>query len=155
MTPEKSHEKLEMMLDSMEQAKGQAVFVGLPADKVGGKIYGDGQSIMTIGAIHEFGKGHNPMRSFLRTPLIDHNKELTVSLAKSFEAVNAGKMTVDVALGRLGAMATNISKKAFRTKGFGKWQDIKQSTKDRKGSSAVLIDTGTLRNAITWSVRDD
>jgi len=61
-------------------------------------------------------------------------------------------LPVDTALGRVGLAARNISVGAFRTKGYGEWDDIEQATKDAKGSSTVLIDTGILRNAITWVV---
>jgi len=61
-------------------------------------------------------------------------------------------MAVDKALGRVGLAARNISVGAFRSKGYGAWPDIERSTKDAKGSSGVLIDTGILRNAITWVV---
>jgi uncharacterized protein YeaC (DUF1315 family) len=60
--------------------------------------------------------------------------------------------TVNDALGIVGAKATNISKEAFVTQGYGKWPDITEETKEQKRSSQTLIDTGTLRNSITWEV---
>ena len=53
----------------------------------------------------------------------------------------------------IGTVAVNISKGAFTTRGYGEWPDITQATKDAKGSSQVLIDTGILRGSITYVVR--
>jgi len=44
-------------------------------------------------------------------------------------------------------------KGAFLTRGYGEWLDITDATKEAKGSSQVLIDTGTLRNSISYVVR--
>jgi len=139
---------------AMAKAKKKAVFVGLPSEKVGSQIYGDGQTIMTIGAIHEFGAGNSPKRSFLRTPFLMKEKEIGAFIAKQFEKTLDGE-DIDNALGLIGAYCTNISKKAFTTNGFGEWEGLKPATVRAKGSSQVLIDTGTLRNSITWAVRND
>jgi len=152
--PEDSLKRMKALEDSMNKAKKKAVFVGLPSEKVGGEIYGDGQTIMTIGAIHEYGAGNNPKRSFLRTPFIMHKKKINEFIAKQFERTIDG-VKVDDALGMVGAYCRNISVKAFTTKGYGKWKALEPETVKRKGSSKPLIDTGTLRNAISWVIRND
>lgn len=43
------------LAERLESIKKKAVFVGLPNEKVGGKVYGDGMTVIRIGAIHEFG----------------------------------------------------------------------------------------------------
>lgn len=94
-----------------------------------------------------------PQRSFLRVPFAIKKAEIADAMLNYFKAISEGRMTIDVALGRIGAMATNISKGAFTTRGYGTWPDIKASTKKAKGSSQVMIDTGTTRNSITYAVR--
>ncbi|EAZ1917957.1 hypothetical protein BZD31_26045, partial [Salmonella enterica] len=69
------------------------------------------------------------------------------------ESVGAGRHDAITALNLIGVVARNISVKAFDTAGYGSWPDITAATKKAKGSSAPLIDTGTLRGAITWEVR--
>ena len=140
---------LAMRLESM---KRKAVFVGLPNEKVGGKVYGDGMSIIRIGAIHEFGAGATPQRSFLRVPFAIKRKEMNAAIAKQFTAVVQGQK-IDVALGRIGVVATNISKGAFTAMGYGDWKAIQEATARRKGSTQTLIDTGILRSSITWVIR--
>lgn len=192
MTPEQMLKNTTTYLKAMEDAKRKHVAVGLPSDKVGAKIYGEGMTIFQIGAVHEYGAvinhpggtkftiGKNgkatfvpnsyqgkvagvtgphiidiPRRSFLRVPFATKKAEIADMLLKTFKAASEGKMTAEIALGRVGAFATNISKGAFTSRGYGQWPDIKASTKKRKGSSQPMIDTGTLRNSVTYVVRDN
>ena len=143
------------MADRLVQIKKKAVFVGLPNEKVGGKVYGDGMTILRVGAIHEYGVPHRgiPQRSFLRAPFRIKRKELNEATAKQFEAVMTGKRDVDVGLGRVGIVATNISKAAFTSMGYGEWPAITDETKRRKGSSQTLVDTGILKGSISSVVR--
>ena len=152
MTPEQMLENTTAYLKNLEKAKHGYVAVGLPAEEVGGTVYDDGQTVAQVGAQHEFGAGV-PRRSFLRTPFSAKKDELETAIAKQFADVfQRGKKT-EQALGLIGTVAVNISKGAFTTRGYGEWPDITQATKDDKGSSQVLIDTGTLRNSITYVVR--
>ena len=141
------------MADRLKEAQRKAVFVGLPNEKVGGKVYGDGRTILQNGATHEYGAGPIPQRSFLRTPFAIKRKRLNEAIAKQFEAIANGQK-VDIALGRIGVLATNVSKGAFTSLGYGEWNPITGETARRKGSSQTLIDTGILRSSITWVIRD-
>lgn len=143
------------MAEQLSQMKKKAVFVGLPNEKVGGKVYGDGMTILRVGAIHEYGVPSRgiPQRSFLRAPFRIKRKELNAVIVKQFTAVTSGKRGTDVGLGLIGAVATNISKGAFTSLGYGEWKGITSETKRRKGSSQTLIDTGVLRSSISSVVR--
>lgn len=55
MKPEAFLKRTQKMADNLKAMKKRAVFVGLPKDKVGGAIYGDGRSILANGAVHEYG----------------------------------------------------------------------------------------------------
>jgi hypothetical protein len=134
----------------LKKAKSMSVDVGLLANKTG--TYGDGVSALEVGTYHEYGTGKIPQRSFIRTPFLLKRKEMQERIGKEFEKVLQQQSTAETALGRVGVAATNISKGAFTTKGYGTWPDIAQATKDAKGSSQVLIDTGVLRNSIHWRV---
>lgn len=153
MTPEQMLKKTTDYASNLNKALRSHVAVGLPVEKVGGQIYGDGMSVIAIGAIHEYGLGNNPRRSFLRVPFTTKKDELSKAIAKQFDDVLDNGKPADKALGLIGLQAAQISQESFITKGFGKWADLKQATKNAKGSSQVLIDTGTLRNSITYVVR--
>jgi len=152
MTPEQFLQQTQHIEREMARAKSMSVDVGLIDSKVGGKIYGGGKTILEIGAIHEYGLGDVPERSFLRVPFLMKQSEITARINKEWERVSAGKSDAETALGRIGALGTNISKGAFTSMGYGTWQPIKPATAKAKKSSQTLIDTGTLRNSITWQV---
>ena len=152
MTPEQMLENTGAYLKNLEKAKRGYVAVGLPAEEVGGTVYDDGQTVAQVGAQHEYGAGV-PRRSFLRTPFTAKQDDLTAAIAKQFEDVFQRGKKAEQALGLIGTVAVNISKGAFTSRGYGEWPDISAATKEDKGSSQVLIDTGTLRNSITYVVR--
>lgn len=156
LNPQQMLEHGAHLLEALEDAKRKAVFVGLPADKVGGAIYGDGMTVLQIGAIHEFGapEQHIPERSFLRVPFNTKRAEVNKAIAQQFERIADGRQTVPVGLGKVGVTATNISKGAFRSAGYGTWAPLKAATTRAKGSGTPLIDTGTLRSSINWAVRN-
>jgi len=158
MTPEQTLKLVQHQLAAMQQAKTSSVKVGLPAGETAtSKAYtndgaGPAPTVLEVGIWHEYGTARVPMRSFLRGPLQMKRAELALAIQTQFNLVLEAGMAVDKALGRVGLAARNISVGAFRSKGYGAWPDIERSTKDAKGSSGVLIDTGILRNAITWVV---
>lgn len=152
MNPLQALQATRNMEKEMRKAKSMSVDVGLISSKVSGKVYNTGATVLEVGYYHEYGAGDLPKRSFLRTPFLIKQKEISAMINMQFNAVWSGKSDAESAMGRIGAYATNISQGAFTTKGYGTWQDIEQSTKDAKGSSQVLIDTGMLRQSIAWMV---
>lgn len=144
--------KLQGYAAAIEVATRSKVAVGLPKESAASKVYGDGIRVIDIGIAHEFGTKDIPQRSFLRAPFLKHKTELNQVIQAQFKKVFEGA-DVDSALGIIGVKATNISRGAFRTGGYGDWPDIQDATKAAKGSSRILIDTGTLRNTITWVLR--
>jgi len=122
----------------------------------GGHKVGTSQSDVTnaeIGLAHEKGiKSQNlPRRSWLVMPLEDHLKDY-------FESI--GQDAIDLIIAQqnpknyemLGVIAEQIIQKGFVTGGYGKWAPLKAATVAAKNSSAILIDTGQLRKAVTHKV---
>lgn len=147
MTPSEMLKHTKQMESQMNAARKTAVFVGLPVENVGGKVYGKGRTIIQNGATHEFGG-----RSFLRVPFATKRKELNAAITKQFQAITNG-VKVSQGLGLIGVTAVNISKGAFTSLGYGTWKPITAATAKRKGSSQTLIDTGILRSSISWVLR--
>ena len=72
-------------------------------------------------------------------------------LRKAAEEVVTGKVqSFDVALGRIGLKIRDEIKERIRS---GIEPGLAEATKDRKGSSTPLIDTGQLISSITWELR--
>ena len=107
-----------------------------------------------IGAIHEFGGGNSPQRSFLRVPI---SEQLHVRLKKSGalteavlkDVVRSG--TVIPWLKKVAVMAEGIVADAFDTGGFGKWLP---SNMKYKKNHQTLVETQQLRNSITSEVKE-
>lgn len=158
MTPAEVLTLVQKQLKAMERATNAIIKVGLPESETAtSKAYksdGDASAptVLEVGIWHEYGTQFVPMRSFLRAPFIEKQSEIKSLIDGQFKLVLEKGLDIEVALGRVGLGARNISVGAFKTQGYGTWQDIEQSTKDAKGSSGILIDTGLLRNSITWVV---
>lgn len=152
LTPQQMLEHTKEMAQNIAKAQRGVVAVGLPKEKVGSKIYGDGETVISVGASHEYGAGV-PRRSFLRVPFQEKKDDMNDAIALQWSDVFERGKKAERALGLIGVQAVDISKGAFTSRGYGTWPDISQKTKDAKGSNQVLIDTGTLRNSITYVVR--
>ena len=152
MTPEETLEYTKRLKRNMQALAKRAVYVGLPREKVGDKVYTDGATVLEVGAGHEFGLDNNPERSFLRGPFRIKRADLNRAIAKQTELIQNGLDPVE-GLGRIGAIARNVSVGAFTSKGYGAWPELSQRTIAAKGSSQILIDTALLRVSITWVIR--
>ena len=142
--------KLQHITKQLKLAKKTAIKVGVPAD-VG--AYKNGTKIVQVAQAHEYGLGV-PRRSFLRMPFDVEKNKLDKAIKSGYKSVlNGGDVITN--LNKIGIMAQNISRTAFKTQGYGNWKDIKPETKEAKGSSKILIDTGRLVQSIHyWVVKD-
>ena len=152
LTPEQMLTRTRDYLANLQKAKRGYVAVGLPSEEVGSKVYGNGQTVATVGARHEYGAGV-PRRSFLRVPFTTKKDELTKAIAKQFADVFESGKSSEQALGLVGTVAVNIVKGAFLTGGYGEWPDITDATKAAKDSTRILVDNKTLSGSITYVVR--
>lgn len=119
--------------------------------------YPDGTSMVLVGTVQEFGSVTNniPPRSFLRMPLMTRRKELlNVIGKKSVQKFLDGGDIVSL-FKTLGLAGQKIVDDAFATGGFGQWKKLENRTVKRKGSSAILIDTGALRRSVSSAVGKD
>lgn len=140
---------------NLDRAKSLVVAVGLPAEQVGGKVYGDGWTVLENGLVHEFGvpEKNIPSRSFLRIPMTKNAEQLKKFIAKRFnDVLEKGEDAFNM-ISQVGAKAQSIILLAFKTEGDGEWRDLKAKTIKRKGSSGILTDSGTLKQSITYIVR--
>lgn len=106
-------------------------------------------TVASIGFIHEFGSITVPERSFIRSTMKENKKQI-IKMQESFmRKIVFGEMTKEKALGLIGAfLAGKISEKIVAIK----TPPNTPETIAKKGSSNPLIDTGQLKNSITWSV---
>ena len=153
-TPSQAAEAMRKQLANIEKAKTLTVKVGILSNGAGSGVYENGKSVLDIGMIHEYGSDNMdiPQRSFLRTPFFVNRDKMNNFINKQFKAVLEKGKDAEVAMELIGVKAQSISQGAFSNEGYGFWVPLKPETIKRKGSSAILIDTGTLRNSITYAV---
>lgn len=93
-----------------------------------------------------------PERSFLRAPLKANMPKYHKAFEWFVQRATQGKISMNQALNQMGMMMVRDSQEAI-SKGIAPANA--DSTIRRKGSSTPLIDTGRLRQSITWRVVDE
>ena len=139
-------------LTAMREMKKKHVAVGVLANSATSRVYEGGANVLQVAAANEFGTTRIPQRSFLKMPQELKASELSKFIRKQMFKILEGRQ-VEQGLGLIGTFAVNLSQDAFASGGFGNWPDIADETKENKGSSAPLIDQGTLKNSVTYEVR--
>lgn len=118
-----------------------------------------GLTVAGLGAVHEFGTdkaGRNrdtviPERSFIIMPLETGQEDIEKAIEPRLQQLlEDGNIKGIFELIGIAGEARIIE--AFETGGFGTWEDIKEATKKAKGSDAILIDQGQLKQSITSRV---
>ena len=137
--------ELRKITKEIKELTTKEVKIGIAAD-VG--TYDDGTKIVTVGRWHEYGLEDNPRRSFLREPMIQKQATIQKHIKEGWVNILSGKSTAIKELGKLGIVGQEISKGAFATGGYGKWEKLKPQTIKAKGSSEILIDEAKLLNSI-------
>ena len=119
------------------------VKVGFPAGTDG--------DIITRAMANEFGTKRIPERPFMRNAMRANQDKYSAAMGKAAGAVLKGETSLRQVLGKLGAMAQGDIQKEIR--------DLDSppnapGTVARKKSSNPLIDTGEMRQRVTWKVDD-
>lgn len=129
------------------------VRVGVLEDK-GSVKHSDGDmTLVEIAATHEFGSsdGRIPERSFIRrTFLVRAAKELVDFQVKLAKAIVTNGLDPIKALRLLGAWGVAEIRKTITEEDIP--PPLAESTIARKGSSKPLVDTGLLKNSLSYEV---
>lgn len=134
----------------LEKVGDLEVRIGILGSEGGNSKKGD-LSLVEIATVHEFGSpaANIPERSFLRSTLDREQRRITQMSARLAKAIVQHGVTVERALGVLGAFVQSKVKARIRSNIPPK---LAPATIARKGSSVALIDTGQLINSIQWKV---
>ena len=126
-------------------SEGKKVLIGIRGDA--GTHDESGISMAQLGAIHEFGNGHVPERSFLRTGVDDATADI-IAIAKSRLAEDGPDKTLRL----IGLTAQN----AVQSKIVSLRNPANEASTIRaKGSSNPLVDTGQLLGSITHVITEE
>jgi hypothetical protein len=118
------------------------VKVGFPA----GKVESD---IIARAVFNEFGTGRIPERPFMRNAMRANRSKYNGAMGKAARSVLNGSTSLDGVLSKLGALAQGDIQEEIRDLDT---PPNAPSTIERKGSSNPLIDTGEMRQKVTWKV---
>lgn len=106
-------------------------------------------SIKDLAAIHELGLGV-PKRAFVGPALKKNRVKYIKYIGKQLTPIIRRRQTMNAAWQTVGIMAVADIQEYMIT---AKFTPLAQSTIKRKGSSKPLIDTGQMRQAITYRVK--
>lgn len=110
----------------------------------------DGTNLVDVAVYNEFGTKRIPSRPFIRIASDEHGDEWQDLSERCVNAIIAGRMGKNQVLNLIGSKAKADIQNVFGDK--SKLMPNKQSTINRKGSSAPLIDTGRLRQSINYRI---
>jgi hypothetical protein len=136
----------------LHRVAGSRVKVGVldDAPKEEGESFSGGElSLLEVAALHEFGGGNIPQRSFIRAGVDENLPEIRATQHALAVQVMRGATSLPVALDRLGAKVAALLQNRIAR---GIAPENAPSTVARKGSSTSLVDTGQLKASITWQV---
>ena len=136
-----------------------SVKIGVLGPNAESKPEGSKISVAEIAAIHEFGLGGMPERSFLRSyfdanmaDLLDKTKKLMARVISA--AVHSGKALPEGTQRQILATIGEYAKAKIQERIAN--NEIKPPTSEktnaRKGSSVTLIDSGQLRSSVSYEV---
>lgn len=138
------------LLKSMNEMKKKSVTVGIQSEDATKRAYDGDVTVLQVGIFHELGLGV-PRRSFIELPFTIKKSEMNKRIDAELNKLINGKTTPENALGLIGMEATNIVKMAFTSSGYGTWEP----SEGEDGGQVNLIDTGILRNSISYKVVQD
>ncbi len=151
------------LIDNIKALTDHHLEIGILGDDASAP-HGDGETtIGEIAAVHEFGATIQrvgtksqmttlimiPERSFMRAGWDNHEKEVTKKIGELVDGVLVGRWNGDAVYVSIGGFVTTRLQKFLNALSE---PPLAQSTIDRKGSDNPLVDTGKLKDSITWKV---
>lgn len=115
-----------------------------------GKINPSDVDIVQVAAWNELGTSRIPARPFMKQTLENNEDEISAFTKALVQRVADGNETVESAANSLGAKVKSLMQQEIRN---GEFVPNAPSTIRKKGSSHPLIDTGTMRQSVTYVVR--
>lgn len=115
-----------------------------------GTKYGDGTNVVDVAIWNQFGTPTIPSRPFLTSSRGSMISSTIHIRRKMIQELNSGRADVDAAANQIGALCSSIVKRSIT-----EWQDPPNaaSTIEKKGDNNPLVDTGLMRQSVTWELR--
>jgi hypothetical protein len=117
--------------------------------KKAGKHEGSDLTVAQVGLYNEFGTATIPERSFIRSTIEEKSREIKKVSQTQYKKVLNGDIDLNKGLGILGVFVQGLIQEKFTN---NNWLPNVPSTIISKGSSKPLINTGQLRQSISFEV---
>jgi hypothetical protein len=141
----------EALAQAAKVRKNPVVTIGLQGSG-GGKQHGEtGATVAEVATFNEFGTRNIPERSFIRSTMDENVKDLLALNKSLFYRMAEGKVTTAQALTILGLKIQALIKAKITNL---RTPPNAPSTIAKKKSSNPLIDTGLMRNSVTFVVHE-
>jgi len=131
----------------IKKIRKTAVYIGV-LEESASYIYESGATLKEVATYMNFGTDKAPARNFVSLPFEIKRQNLKQTQKKLLKGDFDPAKTINL----LGEYGRNIVLEAFESGGFGLWSQDAPATIEKKGSSQILIDTGTLMSAIGYTV---
>ena len=135
---------------NLKALKNTEITVGIQGQEARLQDPDSDASLADIAVYNHFGTKHIPERPFLQLALDNNKAEILKRFKGSMRLITEGKVTAPTQLDRLGAYLVALVQQEISS-------NIQPanapSTIRRKGSSRTLIDTGRLRQSVTYEIR--
>jgi hypothetical protein len=137
----KSTAELDKLRKTLQTMGAKAVKVGV--------LGSDGSDIVQVATFNEYGTQNIPERSFIRSTMTANQAKYAKGLKRAFEAVLDNRIGPEQALGLVGLeVQKDIQARITELRD----PPNADATVAAKGSSNPLIDTGRLRQSVTFDV---
>lgn len=142
---------LNRFVDRMRRMDDQQVIVGVPRGKQHIDADGNAVDMALIAEVLNYGsKSRNiAARPFVEPPINQNMQKYQKLMAREARGILLGRDTLNRALAKAGMVMVADIQDYMVT---GSFAPLKPETIRRKGSSKPLIDTGQLRQSITYKV---
>ncbi len=150
-------DKVAMVMKNIAKLERRRVYVGIPAAQ--NARLDDNLNNATLGYIHEFGSPARniPARPFL-IPGVKAAQDKTIGiLGEGAKNALSEKGNIESSLTKAGIVASNSVKNTINTAdGFAPLSDATLLARAKRGVKRTkpLVDTGQLRNSITYIVKE-
>ena len=138
---------LEKIKKTLLALKKKELQVGIFPDAIDDK----GGRIVDYAIANEYGTSKIPERPFMRSTADEKQENWSALMDKIVEGVTKGDLEVERKIGLLGEQMVNDIKEKISS---NVPPPLNPATIKRKGSSRTLIDTGNMRNSITFKITD-
>lgn len=144
--------RLKQVMKRAEQLNQMQLVAGIPNDETSREDSGEITNA-ELGIIHEWGAPEKgiPERSFMRSTMSEERENLgRLGKLQIAECLEGNTSPYDV----FATIGAYLQGKIVEKITDGEFEPNNENTVKRKGSSKPLIDTGQLRGAITYEVRE-